>query len=366
MTGWQMKDDDGNFDEPICEELALELVDQQEPVKPSTKDKHLLPPTVPCRLNNFIWRKKKGVQAVRAFFKERQYLTDMGVEARNKNIAGLFQHARNRGRNKIFKAWCEPVVVATRADLHAKLSDNENCGELVLSQDARVEADVLTASLPHGFPTYSFAAGAGYTDEEGKPCSKKAWSKQSQTSEYMRLFNLAAADFKPSQAEASQNALKSIKDTITKQHGDRFVVLGKPEISSVYDGDASALSAFRYEKYCIEAAHQAPQLHIKQHMSNGVGSISLPERIEVQIRDDKFSASCTQIFLKSSQIGIPLAYDGELVNYNENHCNDPPVFRECDFCYAAAAWQAATPYILKPMWRICTSPLCASKQLAIM
>ena len=48
MPGWQMRDDDDNFDELICEELALELVDQQEPINPSTKDQHLLPPTVPC------------------------------------------------------------------------------------------------------------------------------------------------------------------------------------------------------------------------------------------------------------------------------------------------------------------------------
>ena len=321
---------------------------------------------MPCYYKNFIWGKKKGGSAIKAFFKDRQYLPDMGTDARNKNMGGLFQHARNRGRNKILKAWCEPVVVATRADLHAKLSANENCGELVLSQDARVDADALTASLPNGFPTYSFAEGAGYTDEEGKSCSKKAWAKQSQTSQYMILFNLTAADFEASQVEASQNGLKSIKAAITKQHGDKFIILGKPEIKSVYDGAASALSAFRHEKYSTEAANQAPHLHTTQKMSNSVGLLSLSERVEIQISNDKFSASCTQIFLKSSQVGIPLAYDGELVNWNENHCNEPPVYTECDFCYAAAAWQSADPYILKPKWRICTSPLCASKQLAMM
>ena len=163
----------------------------------------MIPPTVPCLHKNFIWGKKKGGKAVKAFFTDRQYLRDVGTEARNTNISGPFQHARNRGRNTITKAWCEPVVVATRADLHATLSANENCGELVLSQDARVDADVRTGSLPNGFPTYSFAEGQDYTDEEGKPCSKKAWDHQNQTSQYMILFNLTAADFEPSQVEVA-------------------------------------------------------------------------------------------------------------------------------------------------------------------
>ena len=111
--------------EELCEELALELVDQQEPVKPSTKDEYLIPPTVPSLQKNFIWGTKKGGKAVvRAFFKDRQHLPNMGTDARNTNIAGLFQHARNRGRNKIMKAWLEPVTIATRADLHATLATN--------------------------------------------------------------------------------------------------------------------------------------------------------------------------------------------------------------------------------------------------
>ena len=65
----QMRDDEG-----LCEELALELVDQQEPVRPSTKDKHLLPLTEPLLQKIFVWGKKKGGKAVRAFFKNRQYI----------------------------------------------------------------------------------------------------------------------------------------------------------------------------------------------------------------------------------------------------------------------------------------------------
>ena len=160
--------------------------------------------------------------------------------------------------------------------------------------------------------------------------------------------------------------MKSVKKAIIKQHGDEFIVLGKPEISSVFDGQSSALSAFRTEKYSIEAAHASGHVYVGQQMNDSIGNKTLAERVGEQICKKEFSASCTQIFLESSQVGIPLAYDGELVNYNENHCNDPPVFRECDFCDAAAAWQAATPYILKPMWRICTSPLCASKQLFVL
>ena len=234
------------------------------------------------------------------------------------------------------------------------------------SQDARVDADVRIGSLPNGFPTYSFAEGAGYTDEEGKPCSKTAWDKQNQTSQYMILFYLTAADFEPSQVEASQNGLKSLQKAIEKRHGENYIILGKPGIISVYDENGSALSAFRTEKYSTEAANASNHLYTEQQMSNGVGNKTLSERVEVQISKNKFSASCTQIFLKSSQVGIPLAYDGEQVNWNENHCNDQTVYTECDFCTAAAAWQAGTPYILKPMWRICTSPLCASKQLAEM
>jgi hypothetical protein len=88
--------DDDNFDEELCEELALELVDQQEPVKPSTENKDSLPPTVPARMKNFVWGKKKGKTAARAFFKDRQYLPDMKTDERKTCISGLFAHARNR------------------------------------------------------------------------------------------------------------------------------------------------------------------------------------------------------------------------------------------------------------------------------
>ena len=184
------------------------------------------------------------------------------------------------------------------------------------------------------------------------------------------LFNLTAADFEASQIEVSQNSLKSLQKAIEKRHGENYVILGKPGITSVYDENGSALSAFRTEKYNTEAANASNHLYTEQHMSNFVGNKTLSERVEVQINKKKFSASCTQIFLESyaSQVGIPLACDGEQVNWNENHCNDQPVlvYAECDFYTAAAAWQAGTPYIIKPMWRLCTSPLCASKQLAEM
>ena len=96
----------------------------------------------------------------------------------------------------------------------------------------------------------------------------------------------------------------------------------------MYDENGSALSAFRTEKYSTEAANASNHLYTEQQMSN---KVQWSERVEVQISNNKFSASCTQIFLKSSQVGIPLAYDGEQVNWNENHSNEPPVFTECDF-----------------------------------
>ena len=40
-----MTADDDSFDEDLCEELSLELMDQEQPVNPLTKDKHLRPPT---------------------------------------------------------------------------------------------------------------------------------------------------------------------------------------------------------------------------------------------------------------------------------------------------------------------------------
>ena len=49
-----MGDEDDNFDEGRCEESALELVDQQEPVHPSTKHNHLLPPIVPAMMKDFV------------------------------------------------------------------------------------------------------------------------------------------------------------------------------------------------------------------------------------------------------------------------------------------------------------------------
>ena len=200
--------DDDNFDEELCEELALELVDQQEPVKPSTENKDSLPPTVlltvPALMKNFVWGKKKGKTAVRAFFKDRQYLPDMKTDERKTCIRGLFQHARGRGRNEIKDAWLLPVKIATRADLHDTLEANDNCGELVLSQDAKDDAAVLMESLPNGYTSFSFVEGSGYLDGEGKPCSKKAWSKQNKTSTDMELFHLTSGDFTASQAEASQ------------------------------------------------------------------------------------------------------------------------------------------------------------------
>ena len=64
---------------------------------------------------------------------------------------------------------------------------DEDCGELVSWQDARVDADVLIGSLSNGFPTYSFAECAGYTDEEGRPCSKTSGlGSPSQASKYMQ------------------------------------------------------------------------------------------------------------------------------------------------------------------------------------
>ena len=91
--------DDDNFDEELCEELSLELVDQQQPVNPKTKDKDLKPPTVPAKIKRFVWGKKKGRFAVNAFFKDRRYLPDVGPDERNKAISGLFAHARNRARH---------------------------------------------------------------------------------------------------------------------------------------------------------------------------------------------------------------------------------------------------------------------------
>ena len=101
MVSSAMKIVDVNFDEELCEELALELVDQQEPVHPSTKNKGSLPPTVPALKKNFVWGKKKGTKVVRAFFKDRQYLPDMKTDERNTVSSKFSEHARNRARNKI-------------------------------------------------------------------------------------------------------------------------------------------------------------------------------------------------------------------------------------------------------------------------
>ena len=86
-TGCTMSNDDDHFNDELCEELALELVDQQQPVDPKTKDKDLKTPTVPAKINHFLWGKKKGRTAVNKFFKDRQYLPDVKPDVRIKNPA---------------------------------------------------------------------------------------------------------------------------------------------------------------------------------------------------------------------------------------------------------------------------------------
>lgn len=139
-TGCTMSSDDDHFDDELCEELALELLDQQTPVDQKTKDKDSKPPTVPAKTDHFLWGKKKGKIAVRKFFKDRQYLPDVKPDVRKKAISGLFAHARNRARKKILAAWLLPGIFETRASLHETLEAHEDCGELVSSQEARDDA----------------------------------------------------------------------------------------------------------------------------------------------------------------------------------------------------------------------------------
>ena len=316
---------------------------------------------MPAKIASFTWGKKKGRSAVNKFFKDRQYLPDVGPDVRNKSISGLFAHARNRARNKIQAAWSLPGIVATRASLHETLEAHEDCGELVLSQEARDDATAIVASLPSGYPSFSFAEGAGYINEKGEHDSVKAWQKQNKTSSAMKLFNLIPADFDPEQVEASSNGLTSIQKAIEKRH-DKYMILGKPDITSLYDNNGSALSAFRVEKYSAEAADASNHLYLGQKLTNSVGNLTLSERVETQISKKKFNASCTQIFLQGSKVAIPLAYNGPQVNWNESHCNDSPIFTACSFCDAAAAWQAEAVHM--PAWYLCTSPLCKKSLIA--
>ena len=178
-------------------------MDQEQPLDPSTKDFDSRPPTVPAKIASVLWGKKKGRTAVNAFFKDRQYLLDVGAGVRNKSISGLFAHARNRLRRKILATWSLPVIVATRADLHGTLAANDDCGELVCLQEARDDATAIVASLSTGFPSFSFAEGSGHMNERSsKHDSVKAWSKQSKTTTSMKLFNLTADDFEETQVEA--------------------------------------------------------------------------------------------------------------------------------------------------------------------